>query len=267
MNKKTVTWITVALLLVIGTAFVVWSRLYTPDYPEGVLYNKVTYTINPQTILTSLDRGETNVFLPAPLEPEGPWPILWPSGSFIWDQEDYMEVADTLHQFVWNESLGNWHLIRASFQINQCQDIFGKIDSASFSFFQRQEGWNTVHGFWINPMFGNVTAGNQYSQRMGWTANWETIDPDKIKVNSVDAALLAAEEHGGREARLLVKNECRITLLLAPDRLKYDFLAHPFTRYGWGWSVIYWPNESNADPIFEITVDPHTGNYEIPPRQ
>ena len=154
-------------------------------------------------------------------------------------------------------------IIRAYFRINQCQDIFGRIDNASLSFYQRREGWNYVHGFWINPLYGYVEAGSEYSYLKGWAANWKSLELDKIKINSVETALLAAEENGGREARSSVKNECRITLLLAPDRLKYDFLSHPFTQYGWGWSVIYWPNESNADPIFEITIDPYTGKYEI----
>ena len=249
--------------MIMGSMTVVRYWLYAPDYPEDVLNDKITYTIDPQTILASLDRGETDVFQPAPPEPEGAWPILWPSGSFVWGQENYLKIADALHQVVWKEALENWHLIRASFQISQCQDIFGRIDSANLSFFQREGDRNDVHGFWINPMQGNVTAGNQYSHRSGWTSKWETIDLGIIKINSVDAALLVAEENGGENARFEAKNECRISLLLAPDRLENEFLSDPFSRYGWGWSVIYWPNEANADPIFSITIDPYTGKYEI----
>ncbi len=263
MNKNTLLGVVLALVLTIGSIIVVRSWLYAPDYPEDVLYDEVTYAINPQTILASLHRGETNVFQPAPREPEGGWPILWPFGSFVWSQENYLNVANALHLDVWKETLGNWHLIRASFQINQCEDIFGKIDGASFSFFQRQEGRNIVHGFWINPTFGIVTAGNQYSHRSGWTSHWEAIDLDKIKINSVDEALLVAEENGGERARFEAKNECRIILLLAPDRLENDFLSNPLSRYSWGWSVIYWPKEVNADPIFSITIDPYTGKYKV----
>lgn len=263
MNKILMTRIAVVLLLIIGIALVVWSRLYVPDYPEGVLYDKATYSIKPQTILTSLAQGKTDVFVPLTTEPEGSWPILWPSGSFVWSQKDYMAVANALHKLVWNESLENWHLIRASFQIDQCRDIFGRIDNANLSFFQRQEGSNNVHGFWISPMLGNVTAGDQYSQRSGWTADWDIIDLNKMKINNVDAALLVAERNGGEKVRLEAKNDCRINLLLAPDRFENDLLSHPFSRYSWGWSVIYWSNESNSDPLFSIVIDPYTGRYKI----
>jgi hypothetical protein len=262
MNKKTIAWIAIALLLSIVVIFIGLRRFYIPDYPEGVLYDKVTYVIDPQTILTSLDRGETDVFLPAPPEPEGSWPIIWPPGSFVWNEQSFKKVADALHQLVWQEPLQNWQLIRASYQINQCQEIFGGIDSASLSFFQNEGGQNVVHGFWINPMYGNVTAGNQYSQRMGWS-HWETIDPDKMKISNVDAALLVAEENGGKEIRSSLKNKCKITLLLAPDRYKYNFLTHPLNRYGWGWNVIYWSNQSNSDPLFSIVIDPYTGGFKI----
>jgi len=262
MNKKNVVWITVLLALCVFALAIIRSQLYLPDYPEDVLYDQVTYRIDPQTILVSLDSGEKNVFLPAPPEPEGAWPILWPSGTFIWDQDAYMKVADALHVYVWKESLEDWHIIRAVFFINQCSDILGRIDSADFSFYQRRDGLNYVHGFHINPMSGNVTAGDQYSYRNGWGEKWKNLDMDKIKINNVDAALRIAEENGGKEIRLSAKNECRLSLLLAPDGLEYN-ISHPFTHYGWGWNLYYWPNGSNQDPLFSINIDPYTGKYEI----
>lgn len=267
MNKKTAIWIVVLSAVIICAIIVVWIRNYTPGYPEGVLYDRVTYTIDPQTVLASIDQGNTDVFLPAPPDPGGPWPTLWPPGSFTWNQKDYFKTTDALHQFVWKESLKDWNLIRASFDIDQCKDVFSGIDNADFSFYQRRTGLNDVHGFWIRPLYGVVHAGNEYSHDSGWTAKWKSIDLNKTKINSVDVALQVAEENGGKEARSVAKNECHISLLLAPDRFEYDILSHPFTHYGWGWSVIYWPNESNADPIFEITIDPYTGKYEIRPSQ
>jgi hypothetical protein len=250
-------------VLIVDVFVFTWYHLYVPDYPEGTLSEKVTYTINPQTILASLERGETNVFQSAPPEPDGAWPILWASSSFVWNQEDYMKVASALHLRVWGESLDNWKLIRATFNIDRCQDIFMKIDSVSLSFFQRQEGWNNVHGFWINPTYGIVTAGNEYSHRAGWRATWNPLNFEKIRINNVDAALLAAEENGGEEARLAANNECNISLILAPDRFEYNILSHPLKRYSWGWSIIYWLNEPNKEPIFSINVDPYTEEIEI----
>ena len=265
MNKKFFVWIAFIVLSIIGV--ITFYNIYTPNYPEGTLSDdRVTYKIDTQTIIASIDKGETNVFLPAPTEPEGEREILWPSGSFSWDQEDYLKVADALHQLVWDESLDNWQLIRAGFEISQCQSMDRRIDSAEFSFFQRQEGTNSVHGFWITPLYGIVHAGNETSRRSsGYTAKWKGIDLKNVKINNVNEALQIAEESGGRAVRAEVENECRISILLAPDRIKYDILSHPFTPYGWGWEIYYWSNNPNRSPgpLFGTIVDPYTAQYKV----
>ena len=262
MNKINTIRNLTLLFLIIGIAGFLWFRFfYSPNYPEGVLSESTTYLIKPDTILVSLDQGDNDVFMPTPSEPEVDWPQLWSPGIFSWDQKDYLKIANKLHQIVWKESLENWHLIRAYFRVDQCQDIFGKIDAANLSFYQNENALNHVHGFWINPLYGYVEAGDEYSHNGDWTAT--SINLDDVKINTVETALSIAEENGGKDVRSAMKNECRVTLLLAPDRLEYDFLSHPFTRYGWGWNVIYWSNESNSEPLFSIVIDPYTGGYKI----
>lgn len=267
MNKKAAVWFLISVALISMALAFVSRQLSAPDYPEDILYDKVIYAINPQTILASLERGESNIFQLSPPEPEGGWPVSWDPSSFSWNQGDYLIVTDALHLFIWKESLEDWHLIRASFQIDQCQDVSGKIDSANLSFFQRQGKFNIVHGFWINPMYGIVTAGNQYSHQDSWITKWKSIDLNKAKVNNVASALQLAEKSGGMEARFAVMNECKISLLLAPDRLEYGFFARPFNQCDWGWSVIYWSNKSDAEPIFSITIDPYSEEYETFPEK
>lgn len=263
MNKRTIIWIIIFLIFSVFALTIGWFGPYEPDYPEGTLYDKVTYTINPQTILASMDQESKDIFWPAPPEPEDGWPVLWPLDSFSWGEKDYLKVADALSQLVWKESLDNWHLIRASFNIDQCSEVLSRIDRADLSFYQRVEDNNKVHGFWINPVYGIVTAGNEYSQHNGWTAKWENIEASKTEINSVEAALQFAEEHGGRGTRSTAEYKCRIGVFLAPYIWEYDLLSHPFSRYGWGWSVIYWPVEPNRDPLFSMKINPYTGDYRI----
>lgn len=260
MNRKPAIRSLILLVSIVGVASLLSFRFYyIPDYPEGVLSEPDTYLIKPDTILNSLDQGDNNTFIATPSEPEADWPQLWPPGTFSWDQREYLKIANNLHQFIWKESLDNWHLIRAYFRIDQCRDIFGKIDAANLSFYQHKEGLNNVHGFWVNPMYGYVQAGSEYSHTGSWTA--KSIDLDNVKVNTVETALSIAEENGGQNMRSTIKNECRITLLLSPDGLEYDFFSHPLTRYGWGWNVIYWSNKSNSEPLFSIVIDPYTGRH------
>lgn len=261
MNKRSAIRIIILLVLAICAIAYVWLRFFfVPDYPDDILYKTKTYSINPTTILTSLSQGSANVFTPAPQETEGR-AQRWPPGYFAWNEKDYLKVASALNQFLWNAALEQGNPVREYFRINQCRDIFSRIDYASLSFYSPQEG--VAHGFKIDLLTGIVDTGVEYSHNSGWmTTNWKSIDLDKIKINSVDAALLIAEEKGGSDVRSSVKNECRITLLLAPDGLEYDFLSHPFTHYGWGWSVIYWPEISNGNPLFEINIDPYSGTYK-----
>lgn len=252
MSKKTAIWIIVVLALII-IATVVWNT-YEPEYHEGVLYDLITYTFDPQTILSSLERGELSVFMPTSPQSEEDWPLLWLPASFSWNQEDYLKVADALHQFVWKEPLDDWHLVRAYFRILQCQDLSGAIDYAALSFYQRQGDLYVVHGMRIDPLRGTVTAGNDNYRYSGI---WKNIDLNRIVVNSADVALRMAESNGGQEARLAVENECHIGIYFAPYVSEYNFLTRPFNRYDWGWDVFY--EDKSLNFIFEITIDPYTG--------
>ena len=256
MRKKIAVWIAIVLVLFIGAIII--RVTYEPEYHEGVLTNTVIYTFNPQTINASLDRGDIDVFSVAPPEPEDGWPRLWPPGSFAWNQKDYMKIANALHQFVWKESLEDWQLVYAGFQVRQCHDVLGKFDIAALSFYKRNGVRNIVHGMWIDPLHGIVTIGDD----SGYVGIWKGIDLKNIPVNSADTALQMAEENGGREARLLAKNECYIYILFAPYVLKHSFLSHPFYRYDWGWSIRYVNDALTA--IFNMTIDPYTGKYKIP---
>lgn len=258
MNKKTIISRT-ALVIGIIIAGIALHKIYlyvyvlqdASEYPSGVKNDIATYTINPETILTSLDQGKTDIFLPALKSPiYDDVPILWAPGSFPWGQEDYLKIANSLHQFVWKESLEDWYLYSADFGILQCRDI-SRIDSADFGFYQRQGNWYyIVHNMAIGLGYGYVYAGNDNGYYKG---KWKDIDLDKVVVNSANKALQLAEQNGGQEARLAVKDdpECHISIFFAPFVLD---------QADWGWRVIY---KRGTLFMYGIIIDPYSGKYEI----
>ena len=259
MKKNAKVWLIVSMILVSGIlifykpvrdiSFIKWSQHRVKTYPEGALDNLVVYSINPNTILTDLNHQELNVFRPSESDLAEYTPPIWPSGSFSWNEEDYLKIANALHLYYWKEPLTNWHLIHASFQIDQCKDIFDKVDSASLLFYQTQDAGYVVHGVWIDPLRGEVTVGDNLFLNTG---EWKEINLSEAKVKSVDDALMIAERNGGQSARLRVKNECDVSVLFAPY-----VISHLFADSEWGWSILYQTNASRI--LFETTINPYTG--------
>ncbi len=270
MKRKGFSQIT-AIVLVIGILASIISffqyvgyrhNWYIPEYPTEALDNEVVYSINPETILASIGQSETDMFQPAPILSNEDIPPKWSAGSFSFDQNDLLMIIDALHQFVWKESLKDWKLIRASFLLDQCQDMSAGFDYASMFFYQHMKDdygdKYLVHGLKVNLAAGEVSAGDR---TFDYTGNWKSLDLDKVKIHSADLALSTAEEYGGRTSRLEIPECSRIDIFLAHERFEHSFLSRPFDRYDYGWDVTYWSNAANL--IFEIVIDPYTGDYKI----
>ncbi len=249
MNRQVTKRLIIIFIILLGSIFIyqlVNSILRTDaGRPTGLYENEISYEIDPETILTSLKNGETNIFTKIPATPEAYSPLE--SGSFSWSQTDYLTIANAFHNFVWKEDLQNWNLYNAEFLIEQCQNNFSGFDYAHFDYFQRQDKTYLVHGITITPLYGEITSGET---NYDYTSRWKSIDLTKIKI-SADDALLLAEKYGGEQARLSVgNNDCRIRLILAPYVLDRD----------WGWSVFYFKHNSK---VFDMSINPYTGKYEI----
>lgn len=79
-------------------------------------------------------------------------------------------------------------------------------------------------------------------------SGWKYINLDKLKVTA-EEALEIAENNGGQQARLTIKNRCRINLLLGP---------YPSPN----WWISYSQNIS-AKEIFEMKIDAYTGKFDV----
>jgi hypothetical protein len=244
MKRKLLIGIFLLLALVFG---VFYNQSQEFDSHEGALADRTVYTFNPYTILDSLDIENSDVFIPAPAEPDEGWPLIASPGTFKWDESDYLRVANALHQRVWGESLDNWKLIYADFDILQCTDIVDNVDDVAISFYRRENGLDNVHGFWLQPLKGIATAGYGYNSDIG-----KIINLDNMKVNNLNSALMISEDVGGHEVRTMMKeSDCYVSALFAPYVLpKY------FNSYDWGWRIFYGQN-------FGMEIDPYTAKYKI----
>jgi coenzyme F420-reducing hydrogenase delta subunit len=89
--------VTVALVLFICLMAVGINIVFDPFieqvafYPSNLGSFLVTgsFKINPETILTALDRGESGVFIPGPLYTEA----SVAQDHFLWNQSDYLRIA------------------------------------------------------------------------------------------------------------------------------------------------------------------------------
>lgn len=250
MNKQATTSIRLIIILSImmGTSSGCQSVANQDrKYPStiGTFNDTGDFTINPMTILDSLNRGEINVFTTTLATPSDD--TILPSGSIHWIQADYLKVADALSQFVWKEPLDGWLIYHLAFN-KECQDNLSGFDSADIIYYKTIGiGWQkmyTARYIQIYPLAGIVSWGGETDFPI--SDGWATIDLTEFKVTA-DDVLRIAEENGGKEARLGVGNKCSI-LISAPNHNNDE-----------SWDIGYYYGVN-----FEMIIDPYSGKYEIP---
>lgn len=198
------------------------------------------FHIEPKSILESISQGSKNTFIAVSAEPE-----LASSSKddpVAWKQADYFQIANALHEFVWGESLKTWNLYRMSFSLS-CDQIDIGLQYGQFAFFKviNLDGQETrvEHFIEIDPArnFAQAIETNYYPN----LEDRKAIDLANIKIFASEA-LQIAENDGGYEKRMAVKNACGISVGMSRDTVVYD-----------GWLVIYSPS------VFTDKIDPVTG--------
>lgn len=213
------------------------------------------YIIDPETVLQNLDQGNMEIFKPSTgiAESEGlPYSSV-AIGLFPWDQSDYLKVAHALHQFVWKETLRDWHLYSMYFY-RGCQDNPTGFDAAKITYFKATNGVfsYTTRVMDIYPIRNGVSWGGtaDFPRPL---SGWKSINLEKLKVTA-DSALQIAEQNGAREGRLQVDNMCTIDIVLSPNSDSGAF-----------WRITYFSDllPTGDSVIFKMQVDPNTGEYTI----
>jgi hypothetical protein len=253
-TRLTVATLIIGLVLVIiyGYDSYIDDQKYTHN-PINMGSYEITdhYRINPNTILASLNRGETDVFLP--LQGELIAIEEFPDVSISWTQANYLQIANALSQFVWEEPLdfNGWKVYSIHFRTD-CQGTgfdYGEITYYKTYGISWRKGYTTRH-IEIDPYFGAVRWGDQESYPQPILFNkWNSLDLSVSEVTA-DDALRIANENGGREARLKEGNKCYYTNLRAPVSV---------TGNNDEWRVSFISDHL----FFEIRIDPYTGRFEV----
>jgi hypothetical protein len=221
------------------------SQLY--QYPNyGTFEQTGDYLINPETILQSLDKNGSNIFMPVLATP-GPDAQLLSPGSVPWTQLEYLKIVNALSQLVWKETMEDWDVYYLSFR-RECQDNPIGFDSFDITYYKiievNSEMVYTARQIEIYPLASQVSWGGGSIFPRPLLGGWNSIDLIKSKITA-DEALKIAEENGGKEARSRVRNDCNI-LVRAPHNSEDS------------WHVSYY-----FSTTFEVTINPYTGEYKI----
>jgi hypothetical protein len=207
--------------------------------------DKRYFAIDPERILVALTRGEKDIFTSEIATPENP--IF--NKTIEWHQSDYLKIADSLNDFVWNENLEDWNLYYMHFKTT-CHDDPKGFEFAEIAYFRTTshnllERSHVGRAFQIVPQYGYVV----YSEGANFPQlpfdKWESLNLKKLQISAEDA-LKAADENGGRTARLSVQNQCTIRMRLSGNT---------------GWNIVISTNDTGSS-IFRIAVDPYTGKVK-----
>ena len=204
-------------------------------------------SINTDTILESLNKGEKDVFFPSDSFLEVP-PAATPFSSKIvhWSQADYLAIAQAYHEYVWGESWQDWNINLLFFKMNCDQANIGaqKLYISLYKTVSSKEGgYRLIRDIDFYPSVGLITW-SEYA-KSPVREKWRSINEIRPEV-PVEAAMKIAETNGGREARLAFGNKCTIYILLLPT-LRGDY-----------WNISYSPDYADEDFI-SVYIDPSTG--------
>lgn len=202
------------------------------------------FSMDTETILSSLDQAETNLFIPESIgssldaaDVMYSRPILI-SESIPWSQADYLDVVNALNRVVWHDSLDNWNLHSMHF-FTTCQDNVSGFRNGDFVYIKTKFDWGRLSVLWRGVFLYPDQEGGLWAEAEKFHPTYirKGIDLDRLVVTA-DDALRIAEENGGREYRTKIQNDCTINVTLSADRW-----------YGW----FVWIGD------FEIYIDPYTG--------
>jgi hypothetical protein len=214
---------------------------YFSSYP-----NSGYYKIDPETILESLDRGETNLFTPLS---EDPSQVKSLHNSISWTQVEYLKIAGVLNQFIWNEPLDleGWKIYFIYFEVG-CKDNLSGFDDFSIVYYKYLGvmDWKRVYTtrlIEVSPWNGIVRWGGEAKFTQPLLSGWGNVDLTKFAITA-DESLRIAEGNGGKEARLKVENECMINIIESEGFIDT-------------WQVKY------SSAHFETDVNAYTGKYKI----
>jgi hypothetical protein len=158
----------------------------------GSYWDTGYYKIDPETILTSLEDGNTGVFTPLLENPDGIEEVA--NIPIRWTQTDFLKIASALGQFEWNDpmDLKDWSLYYISFE-GSCGDPMG-FSFASIAYFKAGTKRYTTRLIEIDPYFGWVRWGAERTYPKPILQKWNGVDLLRAKITADDALLIASKD-------------------------------------------------------------------------
>lgn len=162
------------------------------------------YAIDPETILTSLENGETNVFLPLLKDPQDITEDVTDI-TISWTQADFLKIASALSRFVWNDPIDSkeWNIYLISFG-GSCSDPVGFF-SATITYFKTGRTSYTTRLIEINPYLGLVRWGNGATYPKPILQKWNSVDLFGEKITADNALRIVSED---AKERFQFKHNC-----------------------------------------------------------
>jgi len=238
------------IFLVVTILFVTMLSCNIGQTEEKTTLFDQYYTIEPSSLMDSLNNGDMNAFTPVSEEPE-----LLPVEQQLpvdWLQADYFYIANTLYDDVLGKTLQGWQLKGMDFRLG-CSKIQNGFQNGRVEFFkvvkEKEQESRFIRFIDIDPR-GNFVHVKEWEFYPN-LANLEAIDLEQLKI-SADHALEIAESSGGEVKRQSVGNACNISLGLYPNSAGYR-----------GWEVIYTRRDDRTS-FFHIQIDPITGEVHFP---
>ena len=250
MNTQSHSRTIIAVVIFLIFLAAVYVYVFEPGQSDGSrpvglsdFRDRSFYQIDPATILDSIDRGETELFIAQESDSQASVP-----NTISWQQADFINLARALNQGVLQEPLSGWRLYSMHFS-TPCRDNLTGFAEADFYYFKtafRENGKirYTTQNIFISPEYEQVTwarGGNFPHPLLGW----DYVRLRQLQITAEDA-LAIAEENGSRETRQLVDNNCRIHVRLAGDS---------------PWQIFIYQNDTGSS-LFRMVIDPESGNFK-----
>ncbi len=216
----------VALILISIFSLIISSCGLSLDEME--ISERITekdYSFDPNTILGSIQSGNTDVFMPITSTPES----YQQSNSKMvnWDQSDYVAVAEAIFNYIWHDIDKGWKLQVISLDVD-CVAATNGPQKAFFNFFKIIKNEKNYSRFvryvYIYPQNGVISVIEDKITPS--ISEQKFIEIDKMMITG-DEAIRIAEQNGGLDIRSSEKDQCFIRSILSPNSKNT------------GWEVVY----------------------------
>jgi hypothetical protein len=206
---------------------------------DRVLTGEYHIAFTPDTIIQSLNSGKKNVFslVSTDVSQEETNPYPYP---VRWDQAEYLQIADAVHQYIWNESISKWRLKTVGFDL-PCKYTNAGLQIANFTFSKARVSLDgisyIVHQIDIYPNRMLINA---------WEWVYKGYDgplslaPSIFMISAKDAVMIA-ERNGGLANLSSEEDACSISVIFSQG-----FASNR-------WDIWYAPS------YFKISIDAKTG--------